>query len=626
MDTTPAASATLPASLEGLRRSLEVLQKRLAPQDPALAAVELALRQWNAFTEEARRADEHARLAAIYRVSHALGSSLLLDDALTQVMDAVIQLTGAERGCIMLFDESGGLDLRAARNLERETLSQKEMEYSRTVVETVARTGKAVLATNAQTDPRFSSQQSVMLYNLRAILCVPLCIKDRILGVIYADHRIHAGLFTERDLELLSSFAVQAAIAIENARLYTLTDQELSARVTELENMQRADRELNATLDPQKAATALLDWALLATRAVRGLVAVKIDPDSPPQIIAGHGYKSGDTPALPDSQTESVRAAEVTLRLSSPEQYAGLLAPVIREGKTVGWVLVERPAPDFTPAQRVVLARLADHAASAIENTRLFQAVRRANEAKTQFVSIVSHELKVPMTSIRGYADLMRQGVAGPVTEKQTEFLRTMISNVERMATLVSDLSDISRIETGRLRIDFAPVDMEASIREAVNNLSPQMDARKQRMELRLAAGLPRARTDPQRLMQVLTNLLSNACKYTPEGGSVTVCAENQAGAIRVSIQDTGIGISPEEKARLFTQFFRGESASVRDQPGWGLGLHVTKRLVELLGGEIGVESEPGKGSIFWFTQPASDETVRRPTAAGGEERGNPVS
>jgi signal transduction histidine kinase len=614
-ETVPAGSATLPASLEGLRRSLEILGGRLAANDPAQEAVQHALRQLTAFTEEAIRADEHARLAAIFRVSHALGSSLMLDDALMQVMDAVIQLTGAERGCIMLFDEAGGLDLRAARNLERETLSQKEMEYSRTVVETVARTGKPVLATNAQTDPRFSDQQSVMLYNLRAILCVPLCVKDRSLGVIYTDHRIRTGLFTERDLELLSSFAEQAAIAIENARLYTLTDQELSARVTELENMQRTDRELNATLDSKKAAEVLLQWALQATRATRGLVAIQMDPDSPPEIVAADGYKGRDMPALPvtpDPLADRGPTGEVRARPTSAESPAGLLAPVDRDGKTVAWVLVERPGPDFTPAQREVLARLADHAGSAIENTRLFQAVRRANEAKTQFVSIVSHELKVPMTSIRGYADLIRQGLAGAVTDKQKDFLRTIIANVERMAALVSDLSDISRIETGRLRIEPAPVQVEASVREAVDNLGPQIEARKLRVELELAENLPRAQTDPQRLMQVLTNLLSNACKYTPECGAITISSALERQAIRVSIKDTGIGISPAEQARLFTQFFRGEASSVRDQPGWGLGLHVTKRLVEVLGGEIGVESEPGKGSTFWFTQPLSDDTVKR--------------
>jgi signal transduction histidine kinase len=134
--------------------------------------------------------------------------------------------------------------------------------------------------------------------------------------------------------------------------------------------------------------------------------------------------------------------------------------------------------------------------------------------------------------------------------------------------------------------------------------LKPQFDSRRQVVETDIPENLPTMRTDPQRLMQILTNLLSNANKYTPEGGRIEIRAAREGPMIRVTIQDHGIGMTEEEQSRLFTQFFRGESAAVRDQPGWGLGLHVTKRLVEMLGGSIGVESRSGEGSSFWFTQP----------------------
>jgi signal transduction histidine kinase len=607
---------TMPASLEGLKVALQTLQQRLSPGDKLLPAVEQSLSQLQSFANEVSRADEHSRLAAVYKVSHALGASLVLNDALTQVMDAVVQLTGAERGCIMLFDEAaGGLDLRAARNLERESLSQKEMEYSRTVVETVGRTGKAVLTTNAQTDPRFSDQRSVMQYSLRSVLCVPLLIKERILGVIYVDNRVRTGLFSERDRDLLSAFAVQAAIAIENARLYTLTDRALAARVAELESMQRADRQLNATLDMQKAAATLLEWALQTTHAARGWVAIRPDPETEAQIVASSGYGAQETPALPqggDPLAAAVSGSKVECRKNTLNLPAGMLAPVLREEKMVGLVLVERPSPDFSDAECEVLDRLADHAAAAVENTRLFQAVRRANDAKSQFVSIVSHELKIPMTSIRGYADILRQGLApggirdtvGPVTEKQAEFLRTIMSNVDRMTALVSDLSDISRIETGRLRIEPVMISIADSIRDVILQIKPQFEGRSQIVETSCPGDLPSAYSDPQRLQQILTNLLSNANKYTPEGGKISVAAVREGDFIRITVQDSGIGMTPEEQSHLFTQFFRGESSTVRDQPGWGLGLHVTKRLAEMLGGTIGVKSESGKGSEFWFTQP----------------------
>ncbi len=602
------APQTMPASLEGLRVALRAMQKRLDPGDGLQGLIQQTLGYLDSFTQEISRADEHSRLAAIFQVSQALGSSLVLDDALTQVMDAVIRLTGAERGCIMLFDEAaGGLDLRAARNLERVNLSDKEMEYSRSVVETVSRTGKAVLTTNAQTDPRFSEQRSVMQFSLRSVLCVPLKVKDRILGVIYVDNRVRTGLFSERDRELLSAFAVQAAIAIENAQLYTLTDRALAARVAELEGLQRADRQLNATLETDKVASTLLDLAVQITHAARGWVAIRADEESDPQIVASSGFVEKETPALPSGSDPLASASSgnaVAVRARAPGFAAGMLAPVAREGKTVGLVLVERPEPDFSGTEREALERLADHAAAAAENTRLFQRLRRANDAKSQFVSIVSHELKIPMTSIRGYADLLKQGLIGPVNEKQLEFLRTIMSNVDRMVALVSDLSDISRIETGRLRIEPVAVPAGETIRDVLNQMKPQFDSRRQVVETDIPEGLPKLHTDPQRLMQILTNLFSNANKYTPEGGRIEIRAAREGSMVRLTVRDHGIGMTDEEQSRLFTQFFRGESAAVRDQPGWGLGLHVTKRMVEVLGGSIGVESKPGEGSSFWFTQP----------------------
>jgi signal transduction histidine kinase len=450
-----------------------------------------------------------------------------------------------------------------------------------------------------------------MQFSLRSVLCVPLKVKDRVLGVIYVDNHVRTGLFSERDRELLSAFAVQAAIAIENAQLYTLTDRALTARVAELEGMQRADRQLNATLNTEKVAATLLDWAVQTAHAARGWVAIRADAESDPQIVAASGFADQEKPALPpagDPLSAAGAGGEVVLRPATALLPSGMLAPVIREGKAVGLVLVERPAPDFSQPEREALARLADHAAAAAENTLLFGQLRRANDAKSQFVSIVSHELKIPMTSIRGYADLLRQGLVGPVNEKQLEFLRTIMSNVDRMSALVSDLADISRIETGRLRIEPASVQTGGAIREVIAQIKPQFDARKQSVEAEIPEDLPKLHTDPQRLSQILTNLLSNANKYSPEGGKIQIRAAREGLAVKVTVQDHGIGMTEAEQSRLFTQFFRGESSAVRDQPGWGLGLHVTKRLVEVMGGSIGVESRPGEGSTFWFTQPAEKD------------------
>ena len=208
------------------------------------------------------------------------------------------------------------------------------------------------------------------------------------------------------------------------------------------------------------------------------------------------------------------------------------------------------------------------------------------------------------MTSIKGYSDILRKGMAGPVNDTQREMLDTVRNNVDRMAVLVSDLSDISRIETGRLKLELGSVSVPTALDETLDGLRTFVESKQQTLALNLPADLPAVWADKARVVQVLTNLINNAHKYTPAGGTLTVSVGQSDGFVRFDIADTGIGISPEDQAKLFTQFFRSDDPAVREQTGWGLGLNITKRLIELQGGEISLASEVGKGSTFSFTLP----------------------
>jgi signal transduction histidine kinase len=240
---------------------------------------------------------------------------------------------------------------------------------------------------------------------------------------------------------------------------------------------------------------------------------------------------------------------------------------------------------------------------------RLDELERNADTDQEQnrwFVSHVSHELRVPMTSILGYTDLLRKGIVGSINEQQMAFLTVIRNNVERMAILISDLSDLSKAEGGSLRLEITEVSLKPVIDEVVRNLQPLVTEKSQVLEVDLPGDLPPAYADPKRLSQVLARLLNNASRYTPEKGKILLRVSHRSPSLRFEVLDTGIGISPEDQDHLFSQFFRSEHAYVREQPGWGLSLSVVQVLVAQMGGAVGVSSTLEKGSEFWFTLPVA--------------------
>jgi signal transduction histidine kinase len=494
----------------------------------------------------------------------------------------------------------------AARNMQQEDLDRDEMEISRTIVEAAIQRGEGVITTNAQQDERFSKQESVSRYALRSIMCQPLLTRGKTVGAVYVDNKIKTGMCEEKELELLGAFAAQAAAAIENARLYTHVDAELAQRVRELKMLGRVDRDLSSGLDAEKILKRTLYWALRGTQSESGWIGVQPEALAPVNVLYGVDRgASFDLDELPQAQL--LRQGESVIH-ELPSGDKTMIAAARREDDSLVLIAVLRAQPNYSEDSQRFLVRLADRAAIAIENTRLYQTAQQAIESKSQFISMVAHELKIPMTSIRGYADLIRQGTVGEVSDGQVQFLDTIRNNVDRMADLISDLSDISQLESGRLKIEPRPLPLADCVRTPIADLRPQIDEKDHSIHLEIPDGLPMIYADPNRLIQILTNLISNANKYTPSGGKITIRAQQLDDQLRVSIIDTGIGLSEADQDHLFEQFYRSENPDVREQVGWGLGLYVTRRLVEIMGGEIGAESAQGQGSTFWFTIPTAEQ------------------
>jgi signal transduction histidine kinase len=490
------------------------------------------------------------------------------------------------------------------RNMEQETLQKEEMKFSRTVIRTVLDTGEGVVTTNAQTDPRFSGEDSVIALALRAILCAPLRLRGEIIGVIYVDNRAQTGLFTQGDLEMLNAFASQAAAAIENARVYTRTDRDLSDRLEELESLTRFARQVNRHENLDEVLESTRSWVLEGTSASNVWIALLDRNAGGISINVALGPDKGENLSPQHPLLQPVLEGNTPHFFEPQDGEPARLAVPIMGAKAALGVLVAEAENLFSNEDLQFIVRLANQVAIAIDKVNLYDQVSGSNLEKANFVSIVSHELRTPMTSIRGYTDLLRQGGLGEVNEKQMEFLSVIRKNVVRMSALISDLSDIYKVESGRLNLKPMALPMRAMAERTLESLPEELASKNQTITINVPEDLPKVYADPNRVEQILNCLVDNAARYSPANSEIEIDGELVGEFVRIAIKDYGIGISEADQSQLYTQFFRSERTEVREEQGWGLGLSVVKTLVELMGGEVGFDSQLDRGSTFWFTLP----------------------
>jgi signal transduction histidine kinase len=223
---------------------------------------------------------------------------------------------------------------------------------------------------------------------------------------------------------------------------------------------------------------------------------------------------------------------------------------------------------------------------------------------KEEFISVAAHELKTPLTALQGYTELLLSESVGKVTSMQADFLQVIKSNVERLAELANDLLDVSHIEAGMVKLQIQKLHLFDLVNEALAAFQAEIERKGLTLVMEVPRDLPAVWGDRSRLIQLLSNLMGNACKFTPGGGKVGIMARQLDGQIQVDVMDTGVGISRQDQEQLFSRFFRADNPLIREIGGSGLGLSLARSIVSLHGGKIWVESELGRGSTFSFTLP----------------------
>ena len=286
--------------------------------------------------------------------------------------------------------------------------------------------------------------------------------------------------------------------------------------------------------------------------------------------------------------------------------------PMLRHGEPIGTIAVSRTEPgSFQEAEVELLETFADQAMIAIENVRLFNEIQEksaqlevANRHKSEFLANMSHELRTPLNAIIGFSEVLRERYFGELTGKQDEYVKDIHASGRHLLSLINDILDLSKIEAGRMELDLADFELAAALENALTLVKERAQRHGIALKLDIAPGLGEMRADERKFKQIMLNLLSNAVKFTPEGGTVSVAAKPNGTAVEVSVSDTGAGIAPEDQPAVFEEFKQVGRDSARKAEGTGLGLPLTKRFIELHGGEIRLESAPGKGSTFTFTIP----------------------
>ena len=495
----------------------------------------------------------------------------------------------------------------------------------------------------------------VDLAGARTLIAVPMLKESELIGAI-AIFRQEVRPFTDKQIDLVTNFASQAVIAIENVRLLTelrARTDELGQSVEELRALGEVSQAVNSTLDLKTVLDTIVAKATQLSGTETGAIYVRDTTDefalratygmSEDLIAAINDHHVGISEAVREAtdQREPVQVADLRDEPPSPAQEimlrAGyrsrLVVPLIGADEVVGALVVRRRQPgEFSKSTIDLLQTFAAQSVLAIQNANLFTEVEEkgrqlelASQHKSQFVASMSHELRTPLNAIIGLTEMMVTNAARFGTEKAAEPLRRVHRAGQHLLGLINQVLDLSKIEAGKLELNPESVNLAPLIDEVVGTARQLAQQNKNNLVVEAQEKLGALTVDPMRLRQILLNLLSNACKFTTQGEVALRVRKVVDGRnwVEFAVADTGIGMTAEQQAKLFEEFTQADSSTARRYGGTGLGLAITRKLARMMGGDVTVASEPGKGSVFTVRLPGRAEPAARSTINGGRPPSN---
>jgi signal transduction histidine kinase len=486
-------------------------------------------------------------------------------------------------------------------------------------------------------DPEYQHHAATHAIGWRSGLWVPMLREGAPIGVIMVARAV-AGPFSDNEVELLKTFADQAVIAVENVRLFKELQArtgELTQSVEKLTALGEVGRAVSSTLDVETVLDTIVSRASQLAGAEGCSIYEYDEATEEFELRAAHNDDTEFVAALRASHLRKGegligRAAEMREPIQIPDitqpgayqsslrdtliqfGYRSLLAvPLLREEQVIGSLSFNRKAPGAFSQEIVdVLKTFATQSALAIQNARLFREIadksaqlEAASRHKSEFLANMSHELRTPLNAIIGFSEVLVDRMFGELNEKQDEYLKDIYASGQHLLSLINDILDLAKIEAGRMELEAADFDLPGAIDNALILVRERASRRGITLGQSVDERLGPIRGDERKVKQVLLNLLSNALKFTPEGGRIDVGAEVRNGDALVSVKDTGVGIAPEDQEAVFEEFRQVGTADKKVE-GTGLGLALSRKFIELHGGKIWVTSALGAGSTFTFTLP----------------------